>query len=110
MSQILGWLLTSQIVLFAAYGILLKDFPGGNNKRLIFVIEGFGITIACLIFIGIVAAIIASYILYFKVLFANEKNYSSWKLRHIKNMMERSRHFISLSGLSGINENGGKIF
>jgi hypothetical protein len=67
MSQILGWLLTSQIVLFAAYGILLKDFPGGNNKRLIFVIEGFGITIACLIFIGIVAAIIASYILYLKV-------------------------------------------
>ncbi len=67
MSQRLGWLLTSQIVLFAAYGILLKDVPQGSNKRLIYVIEGFGITIACLIFIGILAAIIASYILYRKV-------------------------------------------
>lgn len=67
MSQRLGWLLTSQIVLFAAYGILIKDFPAGNNKRLIYVIEGFGITIACLILIGILAAIIASYILYRKV-------------------------------------------
>lgn len=67
MSQRLGWLLTSQIVLFAAYGILIKDVPPGSNKRLIYVIEGFGITIACLILIGILAAIIASYILYRKV-------------------------------------------
>src|SRR5688500_13584123 len=67
MSQRLGWLLTSQIVLFAAYGILIKDVPLGSNKRLIYVIEGFGITIACLILIGILAAILASYILYRKV-------------------------------------------
>ena len=32
MSQRLGWLLTSQIVLFAAYGILVKDAPVGNNN------------------------------------------------------------------------------
>ena len=67
MSQRLGWLLTSQIVLFAAYGILIKDIPPESNKRLIYVIETFGIAIACLIFIGILAAIIASYILYTKV-------------------------------------------
>jgi uncharacterized membrane protein len=60
MSQRLGWLLTSQIVLFAAYGILIKDIPPESSKRLIYVIEGFGITIACLILIGILAAITAS--------------------------------------------------
>lgn len=68
MSHRLGWLLTSQIVLFAAYGILLKEnVPSGNNKRLIDVIEALGLTIASLIFMGIMAAIIASYILYRKV-------------------------------------------
>ena len=67
MSQRLGWLLTSQIVLFAAYGILIKDIPPESNKRLIYVIETFGIAIAFLIFIGILAAITASYILYRKV-------------------------------------------
>lgn len=67
-SQRLSWLLTSQIVLFAAYGILLKEnLPSGNNQRLVDIIEGLGLTIASLIFIGIAAAITASYILYRKV-------------------------------------------
>ncbi len=67
-SQRLGWLLTSQIVLFAVFGVLLKDnVPLKNFKRLPYIIEGLGITIACLILIGIIAAIIASSILYRKV-------------------------------------------
>jgi len=40
--------------------------------------------------------------LYFKVLFMNVQNESLQELRHIKQMMERSSRFISLSGLSGI--------
>jgi heme/copper-type cytochrome/quinol oxidase subunit 2 len=64
----IGWLLTSQIVLFAAYGILLKEnVVPGDQKRLIDIIEWLGLTIACLIFAGIITAVIASWVLYRKV-------------------------------------------
>ncbi|MEO8412504.1 MAG: hypothetical protein ABI472_02550 [Ginsengibacter sp.] len=40
--------------------------------------------------------------LQFKVLFMDEQHQSLQNIQHIKNMMERSSKFISLSGLSGI--------
>ncbi len=40
--------------------------------------------------------------MYFKVLYMNEQQQSLEDLQHIKQMMERSSRFISLSGLSGI--------
>jgi hypothetical protein len=40
--------------------------------------------------------------LFFKVLFMSEQQQSLEELKHIKEMMERSSRFISLSGLSGI--------
>jgi len=40
--------------------------------------------------------------LQFKVLFMNEQQLSLQELHHIKQMMERSSRFISLSGLSGV--------
>ena len=68
MSQRLSWLLTSQIVLFALYGVLLSgNVRLENSGRLTSVIELLGITIACLILLGIIAAIIATCILYRKV-------------------------------------------
>ena len=40
--------------------------------------------------------------MYFKVLFMGEQQQTLEDLQHIKQMMERSSRFISLSGLSGI--------
>ena len=45
---------------------------------------------------------LSQFTLYFKVLFMNEQHQSLETLKDIKNMMERSSRFISLSGWSGI--------
>ena len=59
LNQRLTWLLLSQTILFAGYGIVLKEGKDGTQN--FYVIATSGFIIACLILIGVIAGIIAKF-------------------------------------------------